>query len=179
MKRIDVESKLNESRNLLLANFEKLTPEQLRRPITQSEHDPRNHWNALDHFSHLALIETTFAAMIRRHVSGHEDPVGLLTSADGTPRSREEIFTIVHASNEEFQRAHHDEELTQIIALTGVARGESLKLLGELTDQQLDEILEGAPWADGTLGGVIGANADHAGMHWKWLKEAGLLHDPE
>ncbi len=174
MKRIEIESKLNASRNLLLANFQKLTPEQLRRPITTSEHDPHSQWNALDHFSHLALIETTFATMIRRHVSGHQNPVGLLTGSNGEPRSREEIFQIVHASNEEFQRTHHDDELTQIVALTGVARSESLRLLGELTDQQLDEPLEGAPWADGTLGGVLGANADHAAMHWKWLKEAGL-----
>mgnify|MGYP000367409347 CR=1 FL=1 len=45
----------------------------------------------------------------------------------------------------------------------------------ELTDEQLEEVLPGAPWADGTVGGVIGANADHGRMHWKWAKDAGVL----
>jgi hypothetical protein len=51
----------------------------------------------------------------------------------------------------------------------------SLELLSELTDEQLEEVLPGAPWADGTIGGVIGANADHGRMHWKWAKDAGVL----
>jgi hypothetical protein len=36
-------------------------------------------------------------------------------------------------------------------------------------------VLPGAPWADGTVGGVIAANADHCRMHWKWAKDAGVL----
>jgi hypothetical protein len=47
--------------------------------------------------------------------------------------------------------------------------------LAELSDEQLEEQLDGAPWADGSLGGVIATNADHARMHYKWVTEAGLL----
>ena len=61
------------------------------------------------------------------------------------------------------------------MALTAAARGETLQLLAELSDDQLVEPLPGAPWADGTLGGVLGANADHAETHWKWVLDAGLL----
>jgi len=39
----------------------------------------------------------------------------------------------------------------------------------------LSERLEGAPWADGTLGGVLGVNVDHAHMDWTWVTEAELL----
>jgi hypothetical protein len=44
-----------------------------------------------------------------------------------------------------------------------------------LSDEQLEETLPGAPWADGTIGGVLSANAGHGRMHWGWAKEAGLL----
>ena len=175
MKRIEIESRLNESRNWLLAHFANLTEEQLRRPLTESEHDSNNLWHALDHFAHLALIEMNFIAMIRRQRSGRKNPVGLLINSDGAPRSREEIMVSVHAMTDEFQRAHHDDSLSDVVALTARARGETLQLLSELSDEQLDETLEGAPWADGTLGGVLGANADHARMHWKWATDAGLV----
>jgi hypothetical protein len=177
MKRIDIETKLNESRTWLLATYANLSEDQLRRPLTKSEHDPENQWSALDHFAHLALIEKNFEQMIRRHLAGHENPVGLRVNERGEARSREQIMASVHAMTDEFQRKHHDDSLSSVVALTGDARSASLRLLAELSDAQLDEPLAGAPWADGTLGGVIGVNADHGKMHWKWATEAGLLDD--
>ena len=44
-------------------------------------------------------------------------------------------------------------------------------LLAELTDAQLAEKLPGAPWSDGTIGGVLSVNADHGRMHWQWAKD--------
>jgi len=175
VKRIEIESKLNESRNWLMATYASLTDEQLHRPVTTSEHESGNHWCALDHFAHLALIEENFVAMIRRHVSGHQNPVGLLLDERGAKRSREQIMAGVHAMTEKFQREHHHDSFSEVVALTARARAASLALLSELSDDQLDERLEGAPWADGTLGGVLGVNADHAHMHWNWVTEAGLL----
>jgi hypothetical protein len=175
VKRIDVESKLNESRNLLMANFAELTEEQLRRPLTESEHDPHNMWSALDHFAHLALVENNFVAMIRRHVSGDQNPVGLLKDEKGETRSREEIMAGIHAMTDKFQHQHHNDSLSDVVALTAKSRAATLQLISELSDEQLDEVLEGAPWGDGTLGGVLGANGSHAHMHWNWSTEAGLL----
>jgi hypothetical protein len=177
VKRIDIETKLNESRTWLLAAYVDLSEEQLRRPLTKSEHDPTNMWDALDHFAHLALIERNFEQMIRRHLSGHENPVGLLVNEDGRARTREEIMARVHSMTDEFQLKHHNDSLSDVVALTADARGDTLRLLSELSDTQVEEPLEGAPWADGTLGGVLGVNADHAKMHWNWATEAGLLDD--
>lgn len=59
--------------------------------------------------------------------------------------------------------------------MDAVARGATLQLLSELSDDQLEEKLGGAPWADGTIAGVLGVNADHGRGHWKWVTEAGLL----
>ncbi len=58
MKRIEIERSLNESRKLAAGTRTAVSPKNnLRRPLTPSEHDPHNMWSALDHFVHLALIE--------------------------------------------------------------------------------------------------------------------------
>ncbi len=176
MNRIEIEKKLNEDRAWLLDTYARLSNEQLFGDLTPSEHDPSNYWSALDHLAHLALIERNFAAMIRRHVSGHANPVGLLSDDTGAPRTRDQIMASVHAMTEEWQLEHHGKSLAEVVALGTSARAVTLQLLSELTDEQLDEVLPGAPWADGTVGGVLAANADHGRMHWKWVKDAGIAH---
>ena len=175
VKRIELETKLNEGRNWLLNIYAGLSDEQLRRPVTPSEHDSANTWTPLDHLAHLALIEGNFEQMVRRHLAGHPNPVGLRTDGQGQPRTIEEIMATVHAMTEKFQLEHRDDTLSEVVALTGDARSATLRLLSELTDTQLDEPLPGAPWADGTIGGVLGANADHGRSHWKWVTDTGLL----
>jgi hypothetical protein len=175
MNRVELERKLNDGRDWVLEHFSALTEEQLRRPVTTSEHDPENQWSALDHFAHLALIERNFAAMIRRHFAGGSNPVGLLEDDHGQTRNRDDIMKMVHAMTEEWQHKHHDDTFSDVVALTADARGATLQLIAELSDDQLEEKLPGAPWADGTVAGVLGANADHGRMHWKWAEETGLL----
>ncbi len=177
MNRVELETKLNEGRNWLLAQYEELSDDQMRQPLTPSEHDPENRWCALDHLAHLALVEHDFNAMVRRHVAGAPNPVGLITGDDGQPRALDEIMKIVHARTEQWQVAHHGKTFSEVLALTAAARGATLQLIAELSDSQLEEILPTAPWADGTVGGVLGANADHGRRHWKWLEEAGLSHE--
>jgi hypothetical protein len=171
MDRITLESKLNRDRAWLLDALASLNPEDLVRGATPSEHDANVMWSPLDHFVHLALIEHNFAAMIRRHVAGDANPVGLLTDKDGKERSREDIMAGVHAMTENWATKHRGKPLSEAVAVTQAARAETIKLLAELTDEQLAQKLPGAPWADGTIGGVLGANADHGRMHWKWMKD--------
>jgi hypothetical protein len=175
VRRIEIETTLNDSRNWMLARYQLFTDEQLHAPLTQSQVDEHSYWSALDHFAHLALIEQDFATMIRRQLTGATNPVGLLQDDGGQVRTREQIMAIVNARTEAFQRKHHGESLSQVVALTGAARGETLKLLAELSDAQLDETLVGAPWSDGTIGGVLATNADHVRQHWGWMKDAGLV----
>jgi hypothetical protein len=77
----------------------------------------------------------------------------------------------VHAMTEEWQQKHARKSLSEVVAVGQEARAETLRLLAELSDARLAEKLPGAPWADGTIGGVLGANADHGRMHWHWVKE--------
>ena len=172
MRRIEIETKLHRDRAWLLDTYAQLTDEQLHRGVTPSEHDPANMWSALDHLAHLSLIEHNFAGMVRRHVAGTANPVGLLNDADGKPRTRDQIMATVHAMTDEWQHKHAGRSLSEVVALGQEARAVTLTLLSELSDAQLSETLPGAPWADGTIGGVLGANADHGRMHWKWVTDA-------
>jgi hypothetical protein len=94
-----------------------------------------------------------------------------MKNADGQSRTREQIMASVHEMTETWVREHRDKSLSEVVALGQSVRAETLALLSELTDAQLDEKLPGAPWADGTVGGVLATNAGHGRMHWAWIKE--------
>jgi hypothetical protein len=171
MNRTELEVKLNRDRAWLLETYAAMPPADLARGATPSEHDPSSRWSAKDHLAHLAGIEKSFNRMIRRHLAGDANPVGLTTGPDGAPRPREEIMAAVHAMTEAWVREHRDKTLSEVIALGQLVRGEMLQLLAGLTDEQLADMLPGAPWADGTIGGVLGVNGDHGRMHWRWVQE--------
>jgi hypothetical protein len=42
INRVELETKLNQGRNWLLAKYASLSDEQLKRPLTPSQHDPEN-----------------------------------------------------------------------------------------------------------------------------------------
>ena len=171
--RIEIERTLSETRAWLLETYAALPESDLHRPATASEHDPENWWTPLDHLAHLALIERNFVAMVRRHVAGDANPVGLANDAGGRTRTRAEVMAYVHNLTEEWQREHAGKTLSEVAALTAAARAETLRLLSELSDEQLADTLPGAPWADGTVGGVLAANANHGRTHYQWAR-AGL-----
>lgn len=171
MDRLAIEVKLSQGRAWLLEQYATIAPEDLTRGVTLSEHDPSTSWSAKDHLAHLAGIEKNFNRMIRRHLSGDANPVGLITDPDGAPRSREQIMAVVHQMTEAWVREHRDKTLSEVVALGQQVRAETLALLAELTDAQLEQKLPGAPWADGTIGAVLAVNADHARMHHRWVTE--------
>jgi hypothetical protein len=172
MDRSEIEVQLNRDRAWLLETYTALPAGDLTRGVTTSAHDPATSWSARDHLAHLAGIEKAFVGMVRRHLAGDANPVGLTTNPDGTPRTMEQIMKPVNAANEEWVLAHRDKPLGEIIALGQQARAETLALIAELTDEQLAGKLPGAPWADGTIGGVLATNALHGRMHWKLVKDA-------
>jgi len=173
MDRVELEIRLNDSRVKTLRAFAELSPADLLRGATRSEHDPSTFWTPKDHLAHLAGIEKNFNRMIRRHLAGETNPVGLREDGRGQPRPREAIMAMVHEMTEAWVRRHQHRSFVAIVALGQAVRAETLALLAALTDQQLAEPLPGAPWADGTIGGVLGTNAAHATTHWGWLT-AGL-----
>lgn len=172
MNRSEIEINLNRDRAWLLETFAAIPEEDLNRRITTSRHDPEASWTAKDHLSHLIGIEVAFNAIIKRHIEGHPSPIGIATAPDGTPRSREEMMIIVHAMNEKWVNEHKDKTLGEVIALGQTVRSATLALLGSLTDEQLVEKIPGAPWGDGTVGGVMSINGSHGRQHYTWVSEA-------
>jgi len=68
MNRTEIEIKLNRDRAWLLETYAAMSPDDLVRGVTPSEHDPSSRWSAKDHLAHLSGIEKNFNAMIRRHL---------------------------------------------------------------------------------------------------------------
>lgn len=178
MNRTEIEIKLNTDRAWLLETYASISPQDMDRGVTPSEHDPNTRWNAKDHLVHLADIEQLFNAMIRRHLAGDPNPVALVNNPDGSSKPLAEIMTGVHARNEEWTKRHQGQSFTDVVAMGQKARAETLALLAELSDEQLVEKLPGAPWADGTIGGVLAVNAGHGRMHYDWVKEAMAAQSP-
>jgi hypothetical protein len=178
MDRTDIEIKLNRDRAWLLETVSALAPGDVTRPATRSAHDPSSMWSAQDHLAHLAGIEQSFVQMIRRFLGGESNPVAVVNNADGTRRPMDEIMRAVNEMNERWVVAQRGLPLAEIIALGQRARAETLALLGELSDEQLAQPLPGAPWSDGTIGGVLSVNAEHGRMHWKAVKEGVAARRP-
>jgi len=171
MDRAEIEAKLNVDRAWLLETYFAMPADELVRGVTASEHDPTVMWSPKDHLAHLAGLEKNFNAMIRRHFAGESNPVGLAKDPDGQPRTRDQIMASVHQMTEAWVLVQRAKSLSEVVALGQSIRAETLALMAELTDAQLAEKLPGAPWADGTVGGVVAVNADHGRMHWKWIKD--------
>ena len=170
MNRIDIEIRLNRDRAWLLETLSAMPPEEFYAPRTRSEHDPGKWWSYADHFIHTTLIERDWNDMIRRHLRG-EPALPRRLREDGTPQSREEVMAGIHAWTEAWADEHRGKPFGELVRIGLAVRAETLALLAELTDEQLQEKIPGAPWADGTIGGILAANADHGRMHFRWARE--------
>jgi hypothetical protein len=171
MDRLEIELKLNRDRNWLLETYLMLSPDDLLRGVTPSEHDPATMWTPKDHLAHLAGIELNFVRMIRRHLGGEENPVALTTDESGKGRTRDEVMAYVHSMTEAWTVEHRDKSLSEVVQLGQQARAQTLALLAEIGDARLDEAVAGAPWGDGKVGTLLALHADHGRMHWYWVKE--------
>lgn len=165
---------LTEAHEELLAYYQTLTPEELERVCTASEAPGGEPWRPKDHLAHLTLIEQAFQGMVRRTLKGSADPVGF--SRTGAT-NREEILAWIHRNNQAYVNAHRNDTLETLLADLAHARQDTLALLDQLTGEQLSLPLPGAPWDDGTIGGVLMTNAHHEQQHLAWMQQ-GLQQVP-
>ena len=166
--RTEILEALTASQEHLLARYQTFTPQELEQRCTRSAVPEGASWRPQDHLAHLAMIERAFQGMIHRTLQAENDPVGFSRTGATT---REEIIAWINRQNQEYVDTHHDESLETILADCAETRAKTLELLEQLTDEQLALPIPGAPWADGTIGGVIMTNAHHEARHLSWVEE--------
>ncbi|MDY7100850.1 MAG: DinB family protein [Actinomycetota bacterium] len=169
--RIEIELRLNRTRTSCIEHLRTLSEDELHAPRTRSEHDPSLWWSEADHFVHTTLIERNFNDMIRRHLAGEVAMAGSPVQLDDDLKpatSWDEIMKAVNRFTEEWAVEHRGKPLDELVRLGAQVRGETLQLLSELTDEQLADRIPSAPWANGVVGGILAANADHAEIHHGW-----------
>jgi hypothetical protein len=170
LNRIEIEATLNKDRAWLLETLSAMSEAELKAPRTPSEHDPDKTWSFADHFIHTTLIEKNWNDMFRRHVNG-EPGMAARVNRDGSAQSREQVMAGVHKWTEAWAEEQRDKPLSELVRVGCEARAETLRLLSELTDEQLESKIPGAPWAGGTVGAIMAANASHGRMHYKWAQD--------
>ena len=107
---------------------------------------------------------------IRRHLDG-QPGMAARVNKDGSEQSRDQVMAGIHRWTETWADEHRGKPLAELARIGLEVRAETLKLLSELTDQQLQSNIPGAPWADGSVGGIMAANAGHGRTHFQWAKE--------
>ena len=165
--RAEIIDKLDRERRALEERYRALPPDQLTATCTESQTPGEAPWSAKDHIAHLAMIERAFQGMIRRTISGEKNPVGL----EFKSTSMTDIMIRVHQGNQDNVEEHRDDDLDTLFADLDAARADTLALMASPTDEQLASPLPGAPWNDGSIGGVLITNAHHAQQHWTWVEE--------
>jgi hypothetical protein len=177
MNRIEIEIELNRGRADALEWISSLDEEELRAPRTRSEHDPDSWWSAADHFVHTTLIERNFNEMVRRHLRGEQGMDTAMVDESGNAlRPLEDLMAYVHAFTESWKVEQEGKPLDELVRIGQATRADTLKLLSELTDEQLASKIPGAPWSDGTVGGVLSIHSSHARLHRHWTEEAEHEH---
>lgn len=163
--RTAIEGKLANERGHLLEHYRGLSDDDLTRPCTESEHAGGRPWAAKDHLAHIANIERTFQGIIERTLAGERSPVGL----GGNGVSRDDIMATVHRRNEDHVDSMRAASLDVVLADMEAARRDSMALLGRISDDDLARPVPGAPWADGSIGGVLITLGYHDQQHMDWV----------
>lgn len=173
MNRIEIEIELHRGRADALHWIASIDEDELRAPRTRSEHDPATWWSHADHFVHTTLIERGFNEMVRRHLRGEHGMAAAMVGDDGEPIAPEgDLMASLHAYTESWKREHEGKPLDELVRIGLGVRADTLALLASLSDDDLASAIPGAPWSDGTVGGVLSVHAAHARMHRQW-SEAG------
>jgi len=173
VNRTEIEITLNRGRADALEMIAAMDEEELRAPRTRSEHDVDSWWSWADHFIHISLIERNFNAMIRRHLAGEQGMDRAMVDESGKAlRPLGDIMAYVHELTESWKVKHEGKTLPELVRISSAIRAETLQLLSEIDDEQLQSKIPGAPWSDGTVGGIMAAHAGHWKMHRNWAQEA-------
>jgi hypothetical protein len=159
-------SVLADQRIELERTYRAFSQEVLTTPCTDSEDPDGAPWAPIDHLGHLLRIEKAFLGMAKLTVAGDEAPIKIAGS------TWEDRIAQVHRDNEAHLDSLRPLEIETLLTELAKARTETMSFIDELSDEQLTTPIPDAPWGDGTIGGVLMANAGHERQHLAWVAEA-------
>jgi hypothetical protein len=160
--RDEIVRSLQDSLSFLEETYGALATGSLRAPCTHSEMPGAGDWSPLDHLAHLVAIEGAFNEFCTRTLDGDERPIRWEGS------NRDEILAYVHRTNQAYVESRRHMSLDEIMASVRSRRAATLDLVAKLSDDDLGRTVPGAPWADGTVGGILAVHTDHWKMHRNW-----------
>ncbi len=157
---------LAEQRTELEQTFRSLDDELLHRPCTESEDPDGSPWAPIDHLAHLLRIEQAFLGMAKLTLEGDESPIKIGGS------TFEERIAQVHRDNEAHLASLRPLDVAALLSALTEARARTVEFVERLSAEELATPIPGAPWGDGTIGGVLMANAGHERQHLQWVDDA-------
>lgn len=164
--RATIVTTLAEQRSDLEARYRAFDAELVHTPCTDSEDPDGAPWSPVDHLGHLLRIEKAFLGMAKLTLEGDRSPIKIGGS------TWEERIAQVHRDNEAHLASLRPLEVETLLSELARAREATLAFIASITDAELDTPIPGAPWGDGTIGGVLMANAGHERQHLSWVDEA-------
>ncbi len=182
--RSEILDTLAASQTQVMAFFHGLSPQDLERPATASEVPGEAPWRAKEHFAHLVQSERNIQRLLRLALVGDTRDVllrlqypegmplpGILGDWDAlTPEEQEQLEMAVANVNQTHVDAHHDDTLEMLAADYLAARQDTLHLLQQFADDQLDAAV---PTVVGhrTAGDLFAGRAGHATEHMTSIEE--------
>lgn len=158
---------LAEQRRELERRYRAFPDDVVEQPCTESEAESGGRWTPKDHLAHLLRVEVAFLALARRAAGGDTTTPALGQAG----ASREDVLARVHRDNERHVESLRDRSVEDLLGELAAAREETLAFIDTVGDDQLDLPIPGAPWGDGTIGGVLAANAGHELQHLAWVDD--------
>jgi len=165
--RAEIEAELERALAELESGVRALTPTDLVRPCTDSETPGAPAWSAKDHVAHLIRIERAFLGIATRATGGDPDPI----SFSSLGADQDAIRAAIHRENQRHVEELSSRSLDRLLDELRAARADTLAFLAAQDDAVLASPIPGSPWGDGTIGGVLGRNADHQRNHMRLFQE--------
>lgn len=183
--RAQILGNLAASQTEVLAFFRGLSLDDLERPATVSGVPGADPWRAKDHLAHLVQSERNIQRLLRHALAGDTPDVllrlqyprdmplpGVLGDWNAlTPEEQERLELAVARLNQAYIDEHRNDDLERLVVDYLAARKETLDLLHQFTDEQLNAPVPTVV-RDQTASDLFAGNAGHATAHITWIEEA-------
>ncbi len=182
--RAEILDTLAASQTQVLAFFQGLSPHDLGRPATASDIPGAAPWRAKDHLAHLVKNERNIQQLLRRALAGEprdaflrsQYPEGMplptiLGDWDAlTPEEQEQLERAVGQINQAYVNGRQDDSLEMLVAEFQAARQDTVDLLSQFTDEQLDAMVPTVV-GEATASDILAGRAGHATEHMTAIEE--------